>query len=566
MNFLFLRVLLLAGLQVLLAQFPPELESFLQDNADTAFFTSGHQAVFQVGGQGRNFIDHNVMETFVGQHDREHNVPLSRKSQFRIGSNSKTFTTIAIFQLQTKGLININNNVSDYLSVADIAALGLQAPQVVDDKYCPLLWDASTNDWKSPRECQSLTFRHLMAMRSGFINSFTCVYAESAWQRNFCNPEFDNYIWRGSIAETLATYINHPLQFAPGSRYEYSNGNQIFLSYFVQKYGGMKFELYLQENILEPLGMHDTMLDVLNGELAAQPNFVSAYHDYTDLSTNPNGNSPFAYGKITVTEGNQGTLGGSGGMISTVWDMAKLYASLFVTKNASAVISQADLAAMMTPGGVSGDYIAMGLNSCETWGLGLFMYYNPCLDVSGLPSCNCIDPNTGASKPKPEGWNETDRISVFYQVRTALLFIISIYLLYMYNTWYNILYIYTYMQYINIKCNIISYIYVYMYNFYYTRHIGGCGRIHFHSHGWRELDQSRSTPIHFRRREEQLCDRHHAGPVQHRDQRHEWGPVRAHQDLATTRRLELRRAGEFHRCLPRQASDQRLSCCSKPQS
>ncbi len=164
----------------------------------------------------------------------------------------------------------------------------------------------------------------------------------------------------------------------------------------------MKFELYLQENILDPLGMHDTKLDVLNGELAAQPNFVSAYHDYTDLSTNPNGNSPFAYGKITVTEGNQGTLGGSGGMISTVWDMAKLYASLFVTKNASAVISQADLTAMMTPGGVSGDYIGMGLSSCETWGLGLFMYYHPCR-VNGLPSCNCIDPSTGASKPKPEG-------------------------------------------------------------------------------------------------------------------------------------------------------------------
>jgi CubicO group peptidase (beta-lactamase class C family) len=409
----------LAGLQVLRAQFAPELESVLQGRADTAYFTSGHQAVFQVGGQGRNFVDRNVMEKFVGQHDREHNVPLSRKSQFRIGSNSKTFTTIAIFQLQSKGLMNIDHNVSDYLDSADIAALGLQAPQLVNGKYCPLLWDAATNDWQSQRECQSLTFRNLMAMRSGFINSFTCVYGATAWQRNFCNPDWDNFIWRGSIAETVATYINNPLSFAPGSKYDYSNGNQIFLSYFVQKYGGMKFELYLKQNILDPLGMRDTKLDVLNGELAAQLNFVSAYHDYTDLSTNPNGNSPFAYGKITTTEGHQGTLGGSGGLISTVWDMAKFYASLFVTKNASAVISQANLMSMMTPNGVSGDFVAVGLSLCETWGLGLFMYYNPCR-VNGLPSCDCIDQGTGAPKPKPEGWNETDRISVFYQVRTLL--------------------------------------------------------------------------------------------------------------------------------------------------
>lgn len=38
-------------------------------------------------------------EKLFGYKNREENVPVTRETQFRIGSNSKTFATIAMFQL-----------------------------------------------------------------------------------------------------------------------------------------------------------------------------------------------------------------------------------------------------------------------------------------------------------------------------------------------------------------------------------------------------------------------------------------------------------------------------------
>jgi CubicO group peptidase (beta-lactamase class C family) len=40
-----------------------------------------------------------LYEKLFGEANREYDIPISRSTQFRIGSNSKTFTTIGIFQL-----------------------------------------------------------------------------------------------------------------------------------------------------------------------------------------------------------------------------------------------------------------------------------------------------------------------------------------------------------------------------------------------------------------------------------------------------------------------------------
>jgi CubicO group peptidase (beta-lactamase class C family) len=55
------------------------------------FFTSGIKQVWQG--------DVKLYERFYGYQNREAKVPISSETQFRIGSNSKTLTTIALFQL-----------------------------------------------------------------------------------------------------------------------------------------------------------------------------------------------------------------------------------------------------------------------------------------------------------------------------------------------------------------------------------------------------------------------------------------------------------------------------------
>lgn len=82
------------------------------------------------------------------------------------------------------------------------------------------------------------------------------------------------------------------------------------LAYFVEKFSGLKLEEYMRQNIFRPLGMTSTSQDNLAQQLKAQPNQVSNYYDYTDLSQSYDF---FAYGNAASTEVNQGVQTGAGG-------------------------------------------------------------------------------------------------------------------------------------------------------------------------------------------------------------------------------------------------------------
>jgi CubicO group peptidase (beta-lactamase class C family) len=51
------------------------------------------------------------------------------------------------------------------------------------------------------------------------------------------------------------------VQFAPGSKYSYSNPGVIFLGRIIQLLSGDDYEVYVTKNILMPLGMHATFFD-----------------------------------------------------------------------------------------------------------------------------------------------------------------------------------------------------------------------------------------------------------------------------------------------------------------
>lgn len=130
--------------------------------------------------------------------------------------------------------------------------------------------------------------------------------------------------------------------------------------------------------------MTSTSQDNLAQQLAAQPNQVSNYYDYTDLSRSY---EYFAYGNAGSTEVNQGVQTGAGGFFSTASDMVRFYTSLFVTKNASSVISDEALAMMTEPVSISQNSSELG---CECFGLGMFMVYFPPCDLSNVRNRNYL--------------------------------------------------------------------------------------------------------------------------------------------------------------------------------
>jgi CubicO group peptidase (beta-lactamase class C family) len=60
------------------------------------------------------------------------------------------------------------------------------------------------------------------------------------------------------LSEAVAIYAQHPLEFAPGTRWMYSNPGIATLGRIVEVASGMKFEDFLDKRIFAPLGMKDT--------------------------------------------------------------------------------------------------------------------------------------------------------------------------------------------------------------------------------------------------------------------------------------------------------------------
>ena len=76
-------------------------------------------------------VPHNHSTGFA---DHRYKIPLSTAaSQFRIASNSKFFTALAIYQLQDRGLLNVSVPVTKLLNATDYAKFDSMYTEVYND-------------------------------------------------------------------------------------------------------------------------------------------------------------------------------------------------------------------------------------------------------------------------------------------------------------------------------------------------------------------------------------------------------------------------------------------------
>ncbi len=85
----------------------------------------------------------------------------------------------------------------------------------------------------------AVTIRHLLTHTSG--------------QPNVSSPRSNS-----TLAELVMSYSKVPLNFEPGTRWQYSNSGINTLGRIVEVVSGKRFEVFLQERILDPCGMADT--------------------------------------------------------------------------------------------------------------------------------------------------------------------------------------------------------------------------------------------------------------------------------------------------------------------
>ncbi len=157
---------------------------------------------------------------------------------FRVGSNTKPFTAVVVLQLVEEGLLDLDDPLSDFL------------PEYTQ-------WGA-------------ITVRQLLAMRSGIKD----YLADAALMLDFVTHP-------GTVhtpAEILAYVNDEPLLFEPDSEGRYTNSNYLLLGLIVELLTGNRMEDEIRTRIIEPLGLHDTLLD-MSGEV--REDVARGYMDLT---------------------------------------------------------------------------------------------------------------------------------------------------------------------------------------------------------------------------------------------------------------------------------------------
>lgn len=152
---------------------------------------------------------------------------------YAIGSVTKMFTAVNIFQLVDAGKIALDDPVAKYLP---------SFPHGAD-----------------------ITIRQLLDHRSGIPN-----YGDIAVR--------DGLVYRPTTpAQLVARFAAQPLDFAPGTKWSYSNSGYVLLGQIVEHVSGMTLAAYEQKYIFAPAGMMQTAMGrVPHGTRLAEPYVVSA--------------------------------------------------------------------------------------------------------------------------------------------------------------------------------------------------------------------------------------------------------------------------------------------------
>jgi CubicO group peptidase (beta-lactamase class C family) len=227
-----------------------------------------------------------LLEKGYGFANLEWNIPNSPATRFRLGSVSKQFTAACILLLEDRGKLHVDDPISRYLG-------------------------ALPQNWKK------ITIFQLLNHTAGIPN-FT---------------DFPNYKDNHSLSVTPAQLIKRfeakPLDFEPGKNWKYSNSGYVLLGAIIEKVSGKSYAHFVQENIFEPLDMHDSGYDS-NSAIIKQR--ASGYEKSNDVLLNA------TYVDMSVPYA-------AGGLYSTVGDMLKWQLGLFGGK----LLSPAALKKMITP-------------------------------------------------------------------------------------------------------------------------------------------------------------------------------------------------------------------------
>ena len=236
-----------------------------------------------------------------GLQDVARAIPMKTDTIFRIASQTKAITSLAIMMLQERGQLDINQPLSKYLPEWNDVQVA-----VPDDSGGYSLEPARTK----------ITLRHLLTHTGGM--SYGTGPSAAEWQR--ANMQGWYFADRNEpIRETIARMASLPLDAHPGESWIYGYNTDI-LGAVVEVVSGENLADFFANNIFAPLGMNDTHF-YLPAEKRARLATVYRPKDAGGIEAIPETNGMQSQG--LYAEGPQQSYSGGAGLLSTAADYAK---------------------------------------------------------------------------------------------------------------------------------------------------------------------------------------------------------------------------------------------------
>jgi D-alanyl-D-alanine carboxypeptidase len=141
--------------------------------------------------------------------------PATPEMRYSIGSISKQFTATAILLLAEQGKLSLDDKVA---------------------KFIPNLTRAN-----------EVTIRQLLSHTSGY---------QDYWPQDYVMPMMLKPVTAQKILDGWARI---PLDFEPGTKWQYSNTNYVIAGVIVEKASGMSLLQFLSQKVFTPLGMKSVM-------------------------------------------------------------------------------------------------------------------------------------------------------------------------------------------------------------------------------------------------------------------------------------------------------------------
>jgi len=154
----------------------------------------------------------------LGFADLENNIPVKINSKFRIGSISKSLTSLALGKLMEEGKISLSDTI---------------------DKLVPYF----------PKKNHQITIKELASHTSGIRNY------------NYSNGEYFSDTHYKTIKESIDIFKGDSLLFEPKTKYGYSTYGYVLLSAAIEEVTGQNFLDYMQNSIIALMEMHNTVPD-----------------------------------------------------------------------------------------------------------------------------------------------------------------------------------------------------------------------------------------------------------------------------------------------------------------